>query len=195
MGQSAFLSSFYDMILYKLYLTHKEGFMNITPTTESYLHAIADALVNKYQHKQVEPPTETDAYASGDVIFVPIEIPTLTGYGAQSLILDTVLLTDDDELNRAIDLVFLRTNVSIGAVNAAASLPSASSRDLLGTIKILAADYVDQGDFSAVEKTDLGRIFSPPDGESSIWVAGIARAAATYTSTSGLGLSLGFRRN
>ena len=159
---------------------------------EAYLHIMALAMTQRYQHRQVEPPTKTDAYANGDVIFAPMEVP-ITLINNDSFLLDTLQLTDDDELKKAVDLVFLRSELDIGAVNAAATLPSAGSADLLGTVKIANTEYVDLGDFSAVEKTGLGLILSVAEGAESIWVAGIAREAVTYTSDSGLGLSLGFR--
>ena len=161
---------------------------------EDYLHIMALAMTQRYQHRQIEPPTETDAYADGDVIFAPIEVP-ITLVNNDTFLLDTLLLVDDDELKKAVDLVFLRSELSIGAVNAAATLPSAGSADLLGIVKIANTEYADQGDFSTVQKTGLGLILSAADGAESIWVAGIAREAVTYTSEDGLGLSLGFRLN
>ena len=168
------------------------------PTTlqspEAYLHIIADLMINRFQHPHIEPPTETDAYANGDVIFTPIEVP-ITLVKNDSFLLDTLLLVDDDEQKKALDLVFLRSDVAIGEVNAAASVPSAGSADLLGIVKIAAADYVDQGEISVVQKTDVGLIVSVAEGSESIWVAGVARETVTYTSETGLGLRLGFRIN
>ena len=58
--------------------------MSVPATSENYLGAIYQTLetltevfAGRYQHRQVEPPTETDAYADGDVIFAPIEITKL----------------------------------------------------------------------------------------------------------------------
>lgn len=160
-------------------------------SVESVLDTLTTNVIKRYQRRQVEPATETDAYANGDVLFAPIEIDSIAQEDT-SFVLDTVLLTNDDEVNQPIDLVFLKSGDSIGAVNAAATLPTGS--DLLGTVAIVAADFVDKGDFSAAEKTDLGLIFSTPDDSQSIYVAGIAKASITFTTTSGLGLSLGFRR-
>ena len=159
---------------------------------EDYLHIMALAMTQRYQHRQIEPPSETSAYADGDVIFAPIEVP-VTLVNNDTFLLDTLLLVDDDELKKAVDLVFLKSELSIGAVNAAATVPSAGSADFLGTVKIAGTDYVDQGDFSTVEKKDLGMILSVADGAKGIWVAGVAREAVTYTSETGLGLKLGFR--
>ena len=161
---------------------------------EAYLHIMALAMTHRYQHRQIEPPTETNAYANADVIWTPIQVP-VTLAGNDSFLLDTLLLVDDDEVKKALDLVFLRSNLDIGAVNAAATLPSAGSADFLGSVKVVAADYVDQGDFSVVQKTDLGLIMSVAEGAERIYVAGVARGAVTYTSEAGLGLSLGFRLN
>ena len=168
------------------------GNSTVLQKPEAYLHLMSLAMTQRYQHRQIQLPTETDAYANGDVIWTPIEVP-VTLVNNDAFLLDTLLLTDDDEQKKALDLVFLKSDLDIGAVNAAATLPSAGSADYLGSVKVVAADYVDQGDFSTVQKTDLGMILSVADGAESIYVAGVARAAATYTSETGLGLSLGFR--
>ena len=167
-------------------------FPKVLQTPEAYLHTMALAMTQRYQHRQIEPPTETDEYADGDVIFAPIEVP-VTLVNNNSFLLDTLLLVDDDELKKALDLIFLRSQVNIGEVNAAATVPSAGSADFLGTVKIAAANYADQGEFSTVQKTDLGMIFSVAEGAESLWVAGVAREKVTYTSKVGLSLKLGFR--
>ena len=158
---------------------------------ETVLNELTEHVIRRYQRRQVEPATETDAYANGDVLFTPIEIESIAKEGS-SLVLDTLILTNDDEVNQPIDIVFLASDDSIGAVNAAANLPT--GEDLLGTVKIVAADFVDMGSFSAAQKTNLELIISTPSDSQSIYVAGVVRATATFTTTSGLGLSLGFRR-
>ena len=168
--------------------------MSTLQRPEEYLRIMALAMTHRYQHRQIQPPTETDAYADGDVIFAPIQVP-ITLVNNDTFLLDTLQLVDDDELKKAVDLVFLRAELDIGAVNAAATLPASGSADYLGTVKIANTEYVDLGDFSAVQKTDLGLILSVAEGAESIWVAGIAREAVTYTTETGLGLSLGFRLN
>lgn len=65
-------------------------------------------------------------------------------------------MPNDDEVNRLIDLVFIKSEVSIGAINAAYNFPNASIAELLGTVSIVAADFIDQGAFSAAEKRNVG---------------------------------------
>lgn len=160
---------------------------------EAYLRLIAQALLYRYVHRQVEPPTETTAYAKDDVVFAPIEISDVVFSEGDTVLLESVKLIDGDELNKAIDLIFLKSEVSIGAVNAAASVPSGA--EYLGTVKIAKTEYTDLGAFSVAEKKNVNEIFAAASDAKSLWVAGIAREAITYTSTSGLSLITTFRRS
>ena len=162
-------------------------------TSEAYLRQIAQALVCKYTHKRVNAATETDAYASGDVVFAPIEIEDVTLDKGATVLLDSVKIINNDDLAPPTDLIFLTEPVEIGAVNAAATLPTASSAAYLATVKFTASNYTDLGDIRVAEKKELGEIIKPTDDSKSIWVAGIARAAATYTSEAGISIITTFR--
>lgn len=164
-------------------------------TSEAYLRQIAEALKCKYTHKRVDAPTETDAYANGDLVFAPIEIPDVTLGKGDSLLLDSVKIINNDDLAPPMDLIFLGSAVDIGAVNAAASVPDAASAVYLATVKFTAANYTDLGDIRVAEKKDIGEIIRSADDSKSIWVAGIARAAATYTSETGITLITTFKRS
>ena len=162
-------------------------------TSEAYLRQIAEALRCRYSHKRVNPSTETDAYANGDVVFAPIEIPDIALGKGETVLLESVKIINNDDLAPPTDLIFLTEAVDIGAVNAAATLPTAGSAAYLATVKFTAANYTDLGDIRVAEKKDLGEIIKPTDDSKSIWVAGIARAAATYTSEAGISIITTFR--
>ena len=159
------------------------------------LHEIAMILKSKYTHKRINAPTETDAYANGDVVFSPIEIPDVTLNAGEAVLLDSVKIINNDDLAPPTDLIFLASAVDIGAVNAAATVPGAGSASYLATVKFTAANYTDLGDIRVAEKKDLGEVIKTANGSKSIWVAGIARAAATYTSQAGISLITTFRRS
>ena len=161
----------------------------------TYLRAIAESLINKYQHKTIAPATQsTPDYASGDVVFAAIEVPNValedTGF-----LLSNVLLTDNDDIAPVIDLVFLKSAVAVGAVNAAYAFPAASISELLGVVSIASGDWSDLGAFRTAEKKDLNLVLTTPDNSKSIWVVGVARAAINFSSASGLRLNLGLRRS
>ena len=164
-------------------------------TSEGHLRRIADSLMFQFIHKRVNAPTETDAYANGDVVFSPIEIPDVTLYDGDSVLLDSVKIINNDDLAPPTDLIFLTAPVDIGEVNAAATVQVVGSDAYLATVKFTAANYSDLGDIRVAEKKDLGEVIKPADDSQSIWVAGIARAAATYTSEAGITLITTFRRS
>ena len=167
------------------------NFQTRTPE-QFFLREIAIFLTCGYTLKQVSLPTETDAYADGDVLFAAVPIPDVAIYDGDAVLLDAVKLIDDDEIKQAIDLIFFKSEVGIGDVNAAATVPSGA--EYLATVKLVATDYTDLGDISVAEKKNVNEILATADGSKSIWVAGIVRGAATYTTTAGLSLMLSFKR-
>ena len=167
------------------------NFQTRTPE-QFYLREIALFLTCGYALKQVNLPTETDAYASGDVLFAAVEVPEVAIHNGDAILLDAVKLIDDDEIKQAIDLIFLKSEVAIGDVNDAATVPSGA--EYLGTVKIVATDYTDLGDISVAEKKNVNEILATAEDSTSLWVAGIVRGAATYTTTAGLSLMLSFKR-
>ena len=167
------------------------NFQTRTPE-QVYLREIAIFLTCGYALKQVSLPTQTDAYASGDVLFAAVEVPEVAVHNGDTVLLDAVKLIDDDEIKQAIDLIFFKSEVGIGDVNAAATVPSGA--EYLATVKLVATDYTDLGDISVAEKKNVNEILATADDSKSIWVAGIVRGAATYTTESGLSLMLSIKR-
>ena len=108
-----------------------------------------------YALKQVSLPTETDAYADGDVLFAAVQIPDVAIHNGDTVLLDAVKLIDDDEIKPAIDLIFFKSEVAIGDVNDAAEVPAGA--EYLATVKLVASDYTDLGDISIAEKKNVNR--------------------------------------
>ena len=167
------------------------NFQTRTPE-QLYLREIAIFLTCGYALKQVSLPTQTDAYASGDVLFAAVEVPEVAIHNGDNVLLDAVKLIDDDEIKQAIDLIFFKSEVAIGDVNDAAEVPAGA--EYLATVKLVASDYTDLGDISIAEKKNVNEILATADDSKSIWVAGIVRGAATYTTESGLSLMLSIKR-
>ncbi len=136
---------------------------------------------------------DTDAYADGDVLFDRQELANVCRHGRPA-VLYSLQLIDEDDQGIAIDLLFLRSDQSIGTENAAFSPSDAVAREILTEVPILAADYNDyinnQQAIKQLSDTGMGVIMQPSSGHS-IYVAGVARGAGTFTA-SGVRLRVGF---
>jgi len=135
---------------------------------------------------------DTNAYVTGDVLFDAQELVDVCKHGRPA-VLYSLQLIDEDDQGMAIDLVFLRSNQSIGTENAAFSPSDAVAREILTEVPILAADYNDytnnQQAIKQVSDTGMGVVLKPTTG-TSLYVAVVTRGAPTH-SASGMRLRVG----
>jgi hypothetical protein len=134
---------------------------------------------------------DTSAYASGDLL---ADTQAVTGYttvvGTTSY-LQSLTVIDEDDQKVAFTVVFLSSNVSLGTENAAPSISDANGREILGTVSVGTADYVDLGGVSVASIKNIGLTLNGPTG---LWVAVVnSTGTPTYTA-SGVRLRLGFVR-
>lgn len=150
-----------------------------------------------FLYTEVALSMSTAAYASGDVLAAPQEVAGVF-YGGRPVRLESLVLLDKDDQGGALDVVFLRSNVSLGTENAALALTNAAADEILGKVAVGTADYSDLGSSQFVQKTaahgDAGMgLVMLPDGTSSLYVGAVSADTKTYTA-SGITLKLGFER-
>lgn len=107
----------------------------------------------------VVPVLDTNAYAAGDIIAATTAINGVGGAGGQARRLKSVSILDKaDQAACAMNLILLRSNVSIGTINSAPSISDANADYIEGIIPINASDWVDLGGSKRVDKTstDVG---------------------------------------
>lgn len=140
---------------------------------------------------------DTSAYAQHDVLADSQEVPDCLR-GAGTGVLQSVTLIDYDDNARAIDLVFLSTNASIGTENSAVSITDANAAYILGVVQITASDYIDMvsSQFATKVGPDCGFVLwcdnTTAGTDHSVWVSAVYRDATgdTYTA-SGIKLRIG----
>lgn len=136
------------------------------------------------------PALDTGAYEAGDVLFIcTVLADAVRTAGGQAQLL-SIFLLDKDDAGGALDLLFFRTTQDIGAANAALALSDAEAVELLGYIRITAADYLDLGGQKVVcmKASDANfrvDLIEAGAASTSIFVAGVSQDAKTY-SASGL---------
>lgn len=145
----------------------------------------------------VQLTTDTAIYASGDVLVIPTAVPLIdaTPAGPVKAYIDQITLVDQDVQNGDLDLVFMDSNTTLGAINTAVSLTDAGAKTIIRTVSIAAANYVtvtSAGNSVVNVSLSVPIFVQSAAGSGSIYVAAISRAAKTYTA-SGLYLRLGMR--
>jgi hypothetical protein len=133
---------------------------------------------------------DTNAYASGDVLAATQEVVSAVPSNGGHALLHSLVVNDKDDQGMAMDLVFLRTNVSIGTENAAVSIADADAGEILGIVSIAAADFLDLGGCRVATVPSIGLVLEADAASSSIFIAAISRGTGTY-SASGATVKIG----
>ena len=126
---------------------------------------------------------DTNAYAQNDVLADRQKVEQVTPVGAGGGVISSVVLKDFDDNARAITLIFLDANVSIGTENDPVSISDANAAHIIGAVKITASDYVDMVNSQFAEIRNINMSFECRVDTQNIYVAAIYRDATgdTYT--------------
>lgn len=136
------------------------------------------------------PVLDTVAYASGDVMWTAsVALTNLLRVAGGKGLLRSITIIDEDDQGIALDLVFLKTNVSLGTVNGVPSISDANLREVCAQVSIAAGDYIDYGGARVAHKSGLSSIVTATASRD-VYLAGITRGAPTHTA-SGLKISIG----
>jgi hypothetical protein len=147
--------------------------------------------------KEITPVIDTAIYAANDVLFVPIEIVDAGRVAGANVVLNgIVMLDEDDETAFAFDLVFLRSNVSLGTLNGAVDISDANAAEVLGVVKVAATDVEDLINNMLYFRNGLGLQMQLAAASKSLWVGGILRSATpTFAAATNLKLKLGITQD
>lgn len=143
----------------------------------------------------VTPVMDTNAYASGDVLFDATDVPNISTVDGKEAWLNSVVVIDTDDQKAAFDLFFLSSNVSVGTANAAPSISDANAAYVLGRVSIATTDYYDLGGVSVAEIKGIQTMLKAADGLKSCYVAAVNGSGTPTYTASGLKLRLGVLRD
>ncbi len=147
--------------------------------------------VDQMEVKDATFVLDTNAYASGDVLAVPLEIENVFKADGGERALHSVVVLDEDDQGAALDLVFFNASAALGTINAAVSISDADARKIIGVVNVEATDYTDLVNSQVAMKTGLGIVLKAGASTKSLWVGAITRGAPTHTA-SGIKIKLGF---
>jgi hypothetical protein len=148
--------------------------------------------------RELTPAVDTAIYAVDDVLFVPTEITNVFRMADElrkngsCVILNSVIMLDvDDETAFSVDLLFFRSNVTLGTINEAVTISDADADELIGVMNIAASDVVDLVNSKAYFKNGLGIPMQGSADSTSLYVGAVLRSGTpTFTAATDLKLKL-----
>ena len=134
------------------------------------------------------PTVDTAAYAAGDVLFdtTAVSVSDNTSAGARGTILTASIIDRDDESSQTITLYFLRSNVSLGTINAAPSISDDNAAEIIGTCTVTTG--TDLGGCKYGETSGLVLPFELP--AQTLFVAATTGGTPTFTAASDIRVRL-----
>ena len=141
----------------------------------------------------VQPTVDDSAYAAGDLMFNPIEIPFAAAVNGGTAILQSISVANDDALTGAFDIILTSNDDAPGTLNNAVSgesgLSDANADSILGIVTI--SNMVDVGGCSIGSKANIGLVLKAAASSRSIYAWGIAQSTDNPTATGGYKLRFG----
>lgn len=132
------------------------------------------------------PTLDAGAYASGDVLFTPVELADVVLDTKGLAYLKTLIVQDMADQKQAIDLLFFQEDPgNIGAANAALAMSDAEFASFIGRVSIATGDYV-SGNANAEATKFLEMLLAAQTKKRSIWVAGVCRSGTPTYGANGL---------
>lgn len=138
---------------------------------------------------------DTSAYADGDVLAATQAIAgAMRENGAHGL-LHSITVLDKDDQGVAMDVVILKTNVSLGTENSPVSITDSDAEEILGIVSIQTSDYVDLVNSRVATKTGIGLGVVADTGSTSLYFGLITRGGTPTHSASGIVIQFTFFRD
>lgn len=133
---------------------------------------------------------DTSAYAAGDLLADTQSVASASRKSGSLIRLDSVTVLDEDDQGFGLDLIFLNANNTLGTENSAPSVSDANARAIVGTVSVLASDFIDMGGCRVACPNFTPRLMATTGG-TTLYMGAVARGAGTYTA-SGIQVILGF---
>lgn len=146
--------------------------------------------------KELTPTLDTAIYAANDVLFVPTELKDVGAMAGGVVSLRGLMALDEaDQTAFAFDLVFFRSNVTLGTINAAVSITDANASEIVGVVKVLATDIEDLVNGTLYFQNNLNVQMKLAANTTSLWVAAILRSGTPTFAASSMKLKLAFTQD
>lgn len=130
--------------------------------------------------------TDTNIYASGDLLFDQTEIVGAARKAGGTGWITTITVWDHDNQGAAMDLIFMDDSSSLGTLNAAMAIvdSDANSAAIIGVVSIAASDYKDLGTCQYATIRNVGMQFQCASGDTGIFMGAMSKGTPTYAADS-----------
>lgn len=142
----------------------------------------------------VQPTLDTNAYASGDLLFDSASIANAVRANGGTCILQTVTILDDADQGVPFTLVFANAATDFGTLNSAPDPDDTEAATVIGCVEVLAADYIDLGASKLACIKNIGLLLQADAAATTIWVAGINGTSTPTFAADDLHIKFGLLR-
>lgn len=133
---------------------------------------------------------DTAIYANGDVLAATQRIDGFFSGPKANGIIRSVVVLDKDNQGTALDLIFLGSNVVLGAENAAISIADADAESVQGVLSVAAADFLAMINSKVAPKHSLAIPVKGASDTDAFFIAAVVRSGTPTYSASGIVLQI-----
>lgn len=143
----------------------------------------------------VTPTCDTNAYASGDLIFDSTEIANAVRANGGQAILESVTIIDKADQGVAFTLLLANAATDFGTLNTAPDADDAECATVVGWVPVATSDYVDLGAAKVACIRNIGLLVQAGGATTSLYVAAVNGTGTPTFGASDLVVMLGFLRS
>jgi hypothetical protein len=143
----------------------------------------------------VTPTLDTNAYASGDLLFDSTEVANAVRANGGTAILQSITVIDKDDQGIAFTLLIANAATDFGTLNAAPDPDDTETVTVIGWVPIATSDYVDLGGARVACVRNLGLLCQAGGATTSLYATGVNGIGTPTFTAAGLVLQLGFLRS
>ena len=132
----------------------------------------------------ITPTVAAEAHTGGDLLFDSTEIAAAVRANGYTAIVESITIKDKGDQKAGCTLIFANAATDFGALGGVPDPDDTELLTVLGTVEVVAGDYVDLGANAVATVTNLGLLLKAAGGATSLWLAAITNETPTPASTS-----------
>jgi len=143
----------------------------------------------------VTPTLDTDAYASGDLLFDSTAVANAVRVAGGTCLLESVTIVDKADQGVAFTLLIANAATDFGTLNAAPDPDDTEAGTVIGWVPVTADDYADLINSKVACVRNIGLLLKATAASTSLYVAGVNGTGTPTYAASDLVITLGLLRS
>ncbi len=143
----------------------------------------------------VTPTLDTNAYASGDLLFDSTAVAAAVREAGGHCLLESVTIIDKADQGVAFTILIANAATDFGAPNSAPDPDDTEAATVIGWVPVATADYVDLGTSKVACIRNIGLLLKAAAASTSLYIAGVNGTGTPTYAASDLVITLGFLRS